>query len=162
MAAEIAADVKAGRMEGPFAAPACWGKATVPLPGFVHTANLLPGPEHHFPCCVAFAVHQGGVDGRAKIRRAEDWRQSGANSTVGVPDTPAYHDIEAFAKLAAVIRRRVGGPLSTWGLDHEAAYRQLPAADPQKTYVVLQTPSGPTLWRHNVRPCGRIAGLLTF
>ena len=40
-------------------------------------------------------------------------------------------------------------PLCTWGLDHEAAYRQLPARTPNHTFMILDTPFGPTLWRHN-------------
>ncbi|CAE7333981.1 unnamed protein product [Symbiodinium natans] len=62
---------------------------------------------------------------------AEDWRSSGANSSVGVPDSPVYHDITAFV-------------LQLWGPDHESAYRQFPVAEPNVTWV-MHTPSGPTL-----------------
>ncbi|CAE7231016.1 unnamed protein product [Symbiodinium sp. CCMP2592] len=59
----MAAEIAAdGRMEGPFEAPSCWGKSMV------------------------------GSDGKPKVRRAEDWKRSLANSTVGVEDSPAYHD----------------------------------------------------------------------
>ena len=88
MAAEIAADVKLGRMEGPFAAPEHWCKETVALTGFQHTSRLLPAPDGDVPCSFAFAVHQVGSDGKPKVRGAEDWRRSGANETVGVPDSP--------------------------------------------------------------------------
>ena len=117
MADEIAADVELGRMEGPFAAPASWCKTTVPLASHAHAATLMPAPEGWTPCSFAFAVRQIGSDGREKIRRAEDWRQSGANKTVGVPDTPAYHGIEAFLHLARAVKRELNhsvGALRLW------------------------------------------------
>ncbi|CAE7836892.1 unnamed protein product [Symbiodinium sp. CCMP2592] len=147
MADEIAADVAMGRMEGPF-----------------EVGLLAPSRSQR----------QVGSDGKDKIRRAEDWRSSGANDTVGVPDTPAYHGIDAFVHLARAVRSsshpRQGG-LRLWGLDHEAAYRQLPVEDPSHTFVVLNTPQGPTLWKHNVLLFGstasvwgycRVADLMTW
>ena len=104
MADEIAADVAMGRMEGPFEAPSWWCKRTVPLASHSRTAKLHPAPEGWFACSFAFAVHQVGSDGKDKIRRAEDWRSSGANDTVGVPDTPAYHGIDAFVNLARAVK----------------------------------------------------------
>ena len=163
MAEEIAADVAIGRMEGPFEAPASWCKQAVPLPMFAHTAKLLPAPSGQAPCSFAFAVHQVGSNGNEKIRRAEDWRRSGANATVGVPDTPAYHGIDAFIHLARALRRvsKQHG-LQLWGLDHEAAYRQLPVENPCHTYVILNTPQGPTLWRHNVLMFGSAASVWSY
>ena len=165
MAAEIAADVRLAKD------PLLRQRVGVDQWCRFRDTCTLPTVSHGGPGCMTFAVHQVGADGRPKIRRAEGWRQSGANRTVGVPDTPAYHDVEDFAKLAAVIKRRVQGSLSTWGVDHDAAYRQLPVADPQQTYVILQMPSGPTLWGHNayvrkysigvvVLPVCRLSGLV--
>ena len=58
--------------------------------------------------------------------RAEDWRRAGTNATVGVPDTPAYHGIDAFIHLARALRRvSEQHGLQMWGLDHGATYRQL-------------------------------------
>ena len=163
MAAEIASDVQRGRMEGPFEAPPCWGKSTVALAEYQRTKELLPGPCQHVPCCFAFAVRQVGSDGQPKIRRAEDWKRSLANSTVGVEDTPAYHDVSAFVKLARALRSAgVREKLMLWGLDHESAYRQLPVANPEDTYVILNTPSGPTLWRHNVLMFGGTASVWSY
>ena len=51
--------------------------------------------------------------------------------------------------------------LLLWGVDHEAAFRQLPA-DPNHTFVILQTPSGPTLWRHNVLMFGSTASVWSY
>ena len=160
MAEEIAADVLLGRMEGPFAAPDSWSKQTVPLPSHAHTACLKPPPTGQLACSFAFAVHQVGSDGREKVRRAEDWRQSGANSTVSVPDTPAYHGVDAFVHVARALSAECApGDLRVWGLDHEAVYRQLPVANPDHTFVILNTPSGPTLWRHNVLMFGSTASV---
>ena len=44
-----------------------------------------------------------------------------------------------------------------WGHDHDGAYRQLPLADPETAYVLLQTPQGPTLWHHHVLLFGSAA-----
>ena len=162
LAEEIAADVQLGRMEGPFAAPDSWCKQTVPLPSHARAARLKPPPIGQLACSFAFAVHQVGSDGRDKVRRAEDWRQSGANSTVSVPDTPAYHGIEAFVHVARALSAEcecAPGDLRVWGLDHEAAYRQLPVANPDHAFVILNTPSGPTLWRHNVLMFGSAASV---
>ena len=41
-------------------------------------------------------------------------------------------------------------PPVLWGHDHEGAYRQLALDDPDVAFMVLMTPTGPTLWRHRV------------
>ena len=165
MADEVAADVELGRMEGPFSSPSDWPKKAVPLASHSHTARLLPGPEEHQPTCFAFAVHQVGSDGKPKARRAEDWRRSFANATVAADDSPPYHDVSSYVQLIKAIKQV--DPLAKvviWGLDHESAYRQLPALEPSHTYVALATPEGVTLWRHtvlmfgSVAQCGLIAG----
>ena len=108
-------------------------------------------------------MRQVGSDGQPKIRRAEGWKRSLANSTVGVEDTPAYHDVSAFVKLARALRSAgVREKLMLWGLDHESAYRQLPVANPEDTYVIMNTPSGPTLWRHNVHMFGGTASVCSY
>ncbi|CAE7252601.1 kanC, partial [Symbiodinium sp. CCMP2456] len=151
LANEIAEDVRLGRMEGPFTSPTSWPKKAVPLATHTHTSRLLPGPEAHKPTCFAFAVHQVGSDNKPKVRRAEDWRRSFANATVGVSDTPPYHDVSTYVRLAVAIKRvDPSARLLIWGLDHESAYRQLAAEDPDHTWVVLPTPHGITLWRHTV------------
>ena len=96
MAQEIAGDVSKGRMEGPFSSPKSWPKQAVPLTTFSHTSKLAQGPTAHKPTCFAFAVHQVGSDGKPKVGRAEDWRRSFANATVGAKDSPTYHDIWAY------------------------------------------------------------------
>ena len=111
-------------------------------------------------CCQSLSLSIKLNHARVREARAEDWRRSGTNATVGVPDTPAYHGIDAFIHLARA-RRRVSEQhgLQMWGLDHEATYRQLPVENPCHTVVVLNTPQGPTLWR--IVACGAIAELQT-
>ena len=151
MAEEVALDVRRGRMEGPFRAPTTWTKDTVPLSLFEHTSKLLQLPDNEpTPCAFAFPVIQFGSDGRRKIRRAEDWKRSGANSTNTVQDKPACHDIYAFVEVMCLLRDS-GQDLSTqnivtWALDHEDAYRQFPAKWPWQTGMILHTPSRPTMW----------------
>ena len=132
MAAGIAADVKAGRMEGPLASPLSWSKATVALPAYARAAELLSAPTCHEHTCFAFSVQQVGSDGRRKVRR------SGGNKTVNVPDTPAYHSVEAFIAVVRALRQQgPRGAVMTWGLDHEAAY--LEDAMTFKKFQVFQT-----------------------
>ena len=85
-AEEVAKDVKRGRMTGPYKAPPHWPKRTVAL-----AAYELP-PNEPTPCAFALPVIQTGSDGKLKVRRAEDWRRSGANATNRVQNTPAYHE----------------------------------------------------------------------
>ena len=108
-------------------------------------------------------MHQTGSDGQPKVRRAEDWKRSGANKTVGVDDTPCYHDISAFVTLAKTIKEAVPNEaIELWGVDHEAAYRQLPVEEPEHTYVILMTPYGPILWRHTVLMFGSTASVWSY
>ncbi|CAE7232002.1 DNMT3A [Symbiodinium sp. CCMP2456] len=163
LANEIAEDVRLGRMEGPFTSPTTWPKTAVPLATHAHTSRLLPGPEAHKPTCFAFAVHQVGSDNKPKVRRAEDWRRSFANATVGISDTPPYHDVSAYVRLAVAIKKvDPSAKLLIWGLDHESAYRQLAAEDPDHTWVVLPTPHGITLWRHTVLMFGSVASVWSY
>ncbi|CAE7841029.1 kanC, partial [Symbiodinium necroappetens] len=163
MAQEIAGDVTKGRMEGPFSSPKSWPKQAVPLTTFSHTSKLAQGPAAHKPTCFAFAVHQVGSDGKPKVRRAEDWRRSFANATVGAKDSPTYHDISAYVQLAVAIKQKhPRAQLLIWGLDHEAAYRQLAAEDPDHTWVILPTPHGITLWRHTVLMFGSVASVWAY
>ncbi|CAE7807536.1 DNMT3A, partial [Symbiodinium necroappetens] len=163
MAQEIAGDVTKGRMEGPFSSPESWPKQAVPLTAFSHTSKLAQGPKAHKPTCFAFAVHQVGSDGKPKVRRAEDWRRSFANATVGAKDSPTYHDISAYVQLAVAVKQKhSNAQLLIWGLDHEAAYRQLAAEDPDHTWVILPTPHGITLWRHTVLMFGSVASVWAY
>ncbi|CAE7617397.1 Dnmt3a, partial [Symbiodinium sp. CCMP2456] len=148
LANEIAEDVRLGRMEGPFTSPTTWPKTAVPLATHTHTRADF---------------YQVGSDNKPKVRRAEDWRRSFANATVGVSDTPPYHDVSAYVRLAVAIKKvDPSAKLLIWGLDHESAYRQLAAEDPDHTWVVLPTPHGITLWRHTVLMFGSVASVWSY
>ena len=160
MAAEIAEDVRQGKMEGPYRGPSHWPKNTVNLPDFERTSRLLDLPTRQRACSFAFAVRQTGSDGKPKIRRAEDWRQSGANATVQVPDSPTYHSIDALVQLARALRMVAPrDQLQTWGLDPENTRRQLPAADPCHACVILPTRHGIALWRRRALLFGLTASV---
>eukprot|EP00435_Cladocopium_sp_Y103_P059759 s29_g21.t1 len=144
---EIAQDVKHHRMEGPFHGPPEWKQATVAASQFAHTQHLLQGPAHHAPTSMAFSIVQTGADGRDKIRRGEDWRRGHHNQTVKVADAPVNHRPDMFVAVARALAHQ-GLRAEVWGTDQEDAYRQLPVANPDDTWVILFTPTGVTLWRH--------------
>ena len=155
MLREIVEDVGKNRMQGPFEGPACWPNKMVGVPNFEQTENLQPGPLDHEPTSVAFSIQQTGSDGQPKVRRGEDWRRSGHNSTVLVDDGPVNHRPAKFL-------RAHGKTPWLWGTDQEAAYRQMPIEDPGVTWVILFTPSGPTLWRHRALLFGSVASVWAY
>ena len=154
---EILAEVKLGRMNGPFKAPKWWPRPAVATqyPG---TDVLLDLP-HDDP----FSIEQTGSDGNTKIRRGEDWRRSGHNATFIMHDQPYHHTPDHFVSLGlAFLERNRSTPLRVWGHDHDGAYRQLPLHDPRQAYVLLLTPDGPTLWSHNVLLFGSAASVWSY
>lgn len=148
MATEIVADVRLARMRGPFTSPPSWPKKCVALPDFDETKDLLPGPVEHVPTSVSFAILQVGSDGQDKIRRGEDWRRGCQNMTVTVTDGPVNHRTPTFLGVARCFAHS-GAHCLLWGSDQQDAYRQLPVRCPDDTFVILRTPSGPTLWHHH-------------
>ena len=56
---------------------------------------------------VAFAILQIGSDGSDKVRRGEDWRRSGHNSTIHVTDAPHHHDVEDYIYVARRLRHGI-------------------------------------------------------
>ena len=147
MAAEIAEDVRQGKMEGPYRGPSHWPKNIVNLPDFERTSRLLDLPTRQRACSLAFAVRQTGSDGKPKIRRAQD----------------TYHSIDALVQLARALRTVAPrDQLQTWGLDPENAYRQLPAADPCHACVILPTQHGIALWRRRALLFGLTASVWSY
>ena len=139
-----------GRMNGPFAAPASWNHRTI-SPVEHPDLQLLPIPQEQPYTALAFSIQQVGSDGKDKIRRGEDWRRSGHNSTCTMRDQPFHHTPDHCASLALLDHTRWPHyGIHVWGRDHDGAYRQLPLDDTRQAYVLLMTPSGPTLWSHNV------------
>ena len=143
MLTEIAADVKAQRMTGPYHGPPCWPKKMVGVADFDDLEELMPGMPEHQPTSVSFSILQTGSDGRAKVRRGEDWRRSGHNATISVSDGPVNHRPDTFVASAKFLQAHGKQPW-LWGTDQEAAYRQLPVDLPDTTWMLLFTPYGPT------------------
>ena len=162
MADEIAKEVQMGRMDGPFRAPKWWTRRSVPLQRHKHTANLKPLPHSDPIIALAFSIEQTGSDGKAKIRRGEDWRRSGHNRSCNMTDQPYHHTPDHYLWLAQHTAASDQTPQQVWGHDHDGAYRQLPLDDPSLAYVLLLTPEGPTLWLHHVLLFGSAASVWSY
>ena len=156
MAEEIATEVKQCRMAGPFQAPTWFQCDTVPLQQFDHARNLIPLPDPNPIIALAFSIEQTGSDGKAKIRRGEDWRRSGHNQACHMTDQPYHHTPAQFTAVHHQTQPLV------WGHDHDGAYRQLPLDNPAVAYVLLITPDGPTLWHHHVLLFGSAASVWAY
>lgn len=151
MLSEVLEERLHGRMVGPFAAPADWPCRTVT----VDDLPMLDAPDHHVFASVSFAVEQHDKG------RCEDFRRSWHNSCVVTQDAPIHHGIDYYVQLCRWHHQSGLHPL-VWVHDLDAAYRQLPVRDFDKAYMVLQTPSGPTLWRHNSLCFGAAASVWNF
>ena len=162
MADEIAAEVKAGRMRGPFSAPAWFPSETVQLHTDKHKLQTTPLPHKDPIIAMAFSIKQTGSDGNPKIRRGEDWRRSGHNRACQMNDQPYHHTPDHYISLAQHTANHFDQQQLVWGHDHDGAYRQLPLADPEIAYVLLQTPQGPTLWHHHVLLFGSAASVWAY
>ncbi|OLP97327.1 hypothetical protein AK812_SmicGene20369 [Symbiodinium microadriaticum] len=159
---EILAEVKLGRMNGPFKASSWWPKPAVATshPG---ADVLLDLPRDDPFIAMAFSIEQTGSDGKTKIRRGEDWRRSGHNATCIMHDQPFHHTAAHFVFLGLTfLERSRATSLRVWGHDHDGAYRQLPLHDPRQAYVLLLTPFGRTLWSHNVLLLGSAASVWSY
>ena len=149
MLEEIVQEVKAGRVNGPHRQPPSWPTKTIAPAGY--DLALLHLPHTDPKIAMAFSIKQTGSHGKDKIRRGEDWRRSGHNSTCIMHDQPFHRTPDHFASL--VMQTHQAHPtadMHVWGHDHDGAYRQLPLDNPENAYVLLHTPQGPTLWSHNV------------
>ena len=128
--------------------------ATVDLP----CQPLPTGPVH---VAKAFSVTQVGADGRKKVRRCEDYRRSHDNSTILVSDRPEHDDIEVYVQSLR-LAHSLGLQSCLWCQDLADAYRSFPVMCPNHAYMLLGTPSGPTLWRHRALPFGSTASVWHF
>ena len=147
-------------MSGPYEAPSHWPKRCVPIASHRDFSECLPA-EHDIQVATAFSVVQQGSGGSRKVRRCEDYRRSGHNSTVRVLDIPAHDDISKYVHI--LLRLHAAGHRSlVWCQDLWAAYRQFPVQVPNHAFALLLTPSGPTLWRHGVLPFGAASSVWCF
>ena len=152
MLQELEQELAKGRMEGPFEAPSWWPKHTRGLPG--RPCQSLPEDDIAVSFC--FSVQQSD-----KVRRCEDFRRSGHNSTVTAFTTPHHHDVKTFCMLA-LASDTVNGPPQIWAQDLASAYRQFPVMDPNHCWCALNTPSGPILVRHRSLMFGASASVWQF
>ena len=131
MLAEIVQEVKAGRMNGPYRQPPSWTTKTIAPAGY--DLALLHLPHHNPKIAMAFSIKQTGSDGKDKIRRGEDWRRSGHNSTCIMHDQPFHHTPDHFASLVMQTHQtHPTADMRVWGHDHDGAYRQLPLDNPDE------------------------------
>ena len=162
MANEIATEVQAGRMRGPFTPPTWFTTPTVSLQTQRHNLKKLPLPHTDPIIAMAFSIKQTGSDGNPKIPRGEDWQRSGHNRACQMNDQPYHHTPDHYISLAQHTARYSAQTQLVWGHDHDGAYRQLPLDDPETAYVLLQTPHGPTLWHHHVLLFGSAASVWAY
>ena len=86
-----------------------------------------------------------------KIRRCEDYRRSFHNSTIEAYDSVPHDDIQKYVELARAYSQQ-SSLCKFWAQDLASAYRQFPVKHPEDCYTVLNTPSGPLLFRHRALP----------
>ncbi|OLP83053.1 hypothetical protein AK812_SmicGene36237 [Symbiodinium microadriaticum] len=157
---ELIDEVKLGRVVGPTRAPA-WLKArAVALPWRDGVAHLVEPPPGEVFLAASFAIVQIDEHGNIKIRRGEDWRRSGHNSTVAADDVPTHHFLGSFVDLA---RRMAGdGVVLIFGHDLLNAYRLWPVRCPAHCGTFLPTAAGMTFWYHLAMNFGATASVWNF
>ena len=144
-----------GRFRGPFHAHPSWGFSAVVPHGPASSGNpaLVPIPHGDCAASIAFGIEQLDASGNViKVRRGEDWRRSHHNQATIVRDRPLHDTVNAFVQGARFLRNwsNAATPIHHWGHDHEGAYRQLPTAEPELSYMLLITGKGVTVWQHVV------------
>ena len=152
MLQEILAECEQGRMEGPFSAPDSWNTTTIT----VGDRPLLPPPAYAIRASVCFSVEQ-----HDKIRRCEDFKRSWHNATMVAFDSPVHHGVDHYIQLCRWEASQGHKP-RLWTHDLAAAYRQLPVRDIDKAWTILQTPNGPSLWKHNALSFGASGSVWGF
>ena len=118
---ELERELDQGRMSGHFQAPEWW---PIPSRG-MDGRELQPLPTDK-PVCFSFCFNVKQSD---KIRRCEDFRRSGHNSTVQTSDSPHHHDLQTMAELAKSFPGASATP-KTWAQDLNGAYRQFAVRNP--------------------------------
>ena len=152
MLSELEQELDKGRMEGPFHAPSWWPCRSRDLPG----RPCQPLPDDDIAVSFCFSVEQSD-----KVRRCEDFRRSGHNSTVTAFTTPHHHDVKTFSMLALATDVSAGPP-KIWAQDLASAYRQFPVKEPNHCWCALNTPEGTVLVRHRSLMFGASASVWHF
>eukprot|EP00435_Cladocopium_sp_Y103_P061850 s2532_g23.t1 len=152
MLQELVKELERGRMSGPYEAPGWWPVDSISIEG----KDKIPLPSQEI--CVSFCFSVKQTD---KVRRCEDFRRSGHNSTVVAHDVPHHHDIKAFTDLALTCLDNFL-TAKVWAQDLNGAYRQFPVKDPDECFCVLLTPGGPLLLRHHALMFGAASSVWNF
>ena len=149
---ELLQELQLGRMEGPFEAPDWWPRSTIEIEGYATKAL-----EHSdIRCAFSFAVCQAD-----KIRRCEDYRRSGHNSTVCTYDVPFHHGVQTYVEIYKAFYE-LGEDGAVWCQDLSAAYRQFAVEQPSDCYSILCCPQGPLLLRHRALCFGASSSVWSF
>ena len=144
---ELIQETKLGRVLGPCRAPDDWKIKTVPIYDVVGMTELVEPPPGQVFVAASFPIVQFDEHGDPKIRRGEDWRRSGHNSTVEADDVPTHRFVGDFVDMA---RRFVAMDVVPLVLGHDllSAYRQWAVKVPAHCGTFLPTRHGVTLWFH--------------
>eukprot|EP00435_Cladocopium_sp_Y103_P013637 s2457_g3.t1 len=152
MQEELRSELRKGRMSGPYSAPDWWPTQAVSIDDRPLT------PLENQDICISFCFSVRQAD---KVRRCEDFRRSGHNSTVVAHDVPHHHDIKVFTDLALAASSSSSNT-KIWAQDLNGAYRQFPVRDPDDCFCVLITPGGPVLLRHHALMFGAASSVWNF
>ena len=153
--AEVWEERARGQVRGPFHAHLSWGfGATRPRdPASGTRTDLTPVPHGDCAVSIAFGIEQLDPAGNViKVRRGADWRRSHHNQATIVRDRPRHDTFYAFVQGARFLTNRdeAAPPIRLWGHDHEGAYRQLPTAEPELSYMLHITGEGVSVWQQIV------------
>ena len=146
MLQEISAEVRQGRMQGPFRrrlskqrlARASQGSAS-----FFHAPPLIQLLHGPFRSCRPVRPSES-----APVRGLQEFFH---NSTISASDVPPHDDVSQYIAMVRFLAQAGFDPV-IWAQDLQAAYRQYPVANPDECYVLVLTPDG--LWRYALRGYG--------
>ena len=164
--AELVEETRLGRVVGPTRAPPGWNLRTTAVLDRPGVDTLVPPPPGQHFVAASFPIVQTDEAGNDKIRRGEDWRRSGHNSTIRAHDVPTHHFVDDYVDMIRRLVEIVGVPevaaIRIFGHDLMNAYRQWPVRDPAHSGTFLAGPHGVTMWFHVAMCFGAAASVWNF
>ena len=164
--AELVEETRLGRVVGPTRAPPGWNLHTTAVLDRPGVDTLVPPPPGQHFAAASFPIVQTDEAGNDKIRRGEDWRRSGHNSTIRAHDVPTHHFVDDYVDMIRRLVEIVGVPavaaIRIFGHDLMNAYRQWPVRDPAHSGTFLAGPHGVTMWFHMAMCFGAAASVWNF
>ena len=161
--AELVEETRLGRVVGPTRAPPGWNLHTTAVLDRPGVDTLVPPPPGQHFAAASFPIVQTDEAGNDKIRRGEDWRRSGHNSTIRAHDVPTHHFVDDYVDMIRRLVEIVGVPavaaIRIFGHDLMNAYRQWPVRDPAHSGTFLAGPHGVTMWFHMAMCFGAAASV---